>query len=245
MTMRQPDWFVPFGNLLGLFSLVLGAGLIASGVVSAWWLLLVFAVHIWNTLMTSAGLHRYFSHGAFKTSKFWHTVMCLYSPLLTIGSALAWSVIHLQHHIHSDTDRDSHYTHWTYIFWKQYRKQPIVTKRMKRLLNDPTVVFAHRWGLAIWTVFVVSLALISWKALLFGYLMPLGVTHLIGGIHQVISHKGGQPRNLPWLEWVLPAGGEWNHGTHHKTGKRDLRGSWWHLDPGFMFIRLIEKKRTR
>lgn len=92
MTMRTPDWFVPFGNLLGLASLLVGAALTSSGVVSAWWLVLVLLVHIWNTLMTSAGLHRYFSHASFKTSRFWHWVMVLYSPLLMIGSALAWSV---------------------------------------------------------------------------------------------------------------------------------------------------------
>lgn len=241
MTLRTPDWFVPFGNLLGLTSLLVGAALIAAGTASAWWLVLVLLVHLWNTLMTSAGLHRYFSHAAFKTSRFWHWGMVLYSPLLMLGSALAWSVIHIQHHVHSDTARDSHYTHWSYIFWKQYRKQPLITKRMKRLLNDPAVVFAHRWGLAVWLAWVVALGLVSWKVLLFGYLMPLGITHLIGGIHQVISHKGGAPRNLPWLEYVLPAGGEWNHGVHHRTGRRDLRTAWWHLDLGYQFIKLIQR----
>lgn len=238
---KLPSWSVMAGNVIGLFALITGCVLVALGHVSMWWLLPILVGHLWNTLMTSAGLHRYFSHAGFRTSRFWHEVMTWYSPLLLIGSALDWAVLHTQHHVYCDTDDDPHYTGLSYLVWKRYRPSRPLRKRLKRLMQDRSVVLAHRYGLLVWLGVVVGLALISPTVLLYCYLAPLGLTHLIGGIHQVVSHRGGEPRDLPWLEYILPAGGEWNHGTHHKTGRLDLRRAPWHLDPGYLFIRLIRR----
>ena len=42
---------------------------------------------------------------------------------------------------------------------------------------------------------------------------------------------------------LLPASGEWLHGSHHdRPGRKSFRAAWWHPDLGAAFIRLI---RTR
>jgi fatty-acid desaturase len=85
------------------------------------------------------------------------------------------------------------------------------------------------------------LFLISPKALLFLYFVPLGSAHLVGAIHQVTSHRGGFPRNLPWLELVLPTGGEWLHKNHHdKPWTMSFKSKNWQLDPGALFIKIIK-----
>ena len=239
---KQHNWIAPVGNLLGLGCLALGLAMVFTGAVSPLWLLFWPFMHMANAITMSAALHRYFCHGAFKTSKFWHVVMAFYSVTTLIGSPIAWSVTHIRHHVFSDKPGDSHNTHWTYMFWKRYHHHPTMTRRMRRLLKDPTVVFVHRFGLLIWLIFAAALLLVSWKLFLFGYGMALGSSHLVGSIHQIIAHKGGAPRDLPMLEYILPAGGEWLHKTHHEKGRKDNRSKWWHIDPGYWFIKAIETK---
>lgn len=238
--LRQPLWMIPMGYYLGLAGIALGIWLVATGAVSAWWLLAWAAFHVLGSLMLSVGLHRYFSHGAFETTPFWHRFMALYSVLLLNGSPQGWAAAHNTHHAHSDTDRDPHFADWNYLFDKRYRDVPMVRWRLRALAGDQTLAFVHRYGLPLWAAACLAMLLASPTFFIFGYLMPLGSTHLIGAVHQITSHRGGQPRDLPWLEFIFPACGEWLHKTHHDhPGWSDFRTRWWHLDLGAAFIRLI------
>lgn len=237
---KQPLWMIPFGYYIGLLSIALGTLLVATGVVSAWWLLVWAGLHVLGSLMLSVGLHRYFSHGAFKTSPFWHRFMAYYSVLLLNGSPQGWAAAHNTHHEFSDTNRDPHFASWRYLYNKRYRNVPMVKWRLKQLAGDETLAFVHRYGLMLWVAAVALMLIISPLFLLFGYLMPLGSTHLIGAIHQITSHRNGAPRNLPWLEFIFPACGEWLHKTHHDyPGRASFRTKSWHPDLGAVFIRLI------
>jgi fatty-acid desaturase len=243
MTFRQPLWMIGVGHLLGVFGLITGISLVALGYVSGYWLLAWPLFHVIGSLTVTVALHRYFCHRSFKTSAFWHKAMAYTSTLLLIGSPLGWSTSHTTHHIHSDKAGDPHRTDWTYLFWKRYNHVKMSKRLLRRLVSDPTLAFVHRNAMAIWFSFVLLLALLSWKVLLFGYLMALGSVHTIGSFHQVFSHTGKRPRNLAFMEFLLPAFGEWHHATHHEhPGRKDMRTAWWHLDLGALFIRLIERR---
>lgn len=237
---KQPMWMIPLGHYLGNISIIFGIYLIIYQGFSPWWLLVWACFHLISSLMLSVGLHRYFSHGTFKTTPFWHKFMSFYSVILLNGSAHGWAAAHNTHHVHSDTNRDPHEATWKYLFTKKYRNVPMVMTRVKVLVKDDSLNFLHRYGAPIWLGLVLLLGLVSWPILLFAYLMPLGSAHMIGAIHQTISHRSGAPRNLAWLEWILPASGEWLHKTHHDhPGKWDYRTKWYHLDLGALFIKLI------
>ena len=60
-------------------------------------------------VLHNVGLHRYFAHNSFKTSKFWHIVLSLTTPLACAGSPYGYSMAHRAHHIFSDTEKDPHY----------------------------------------------------------------------------------------------------------------------------------------
>lgn len=238
---KQPLWMISVAHIVGVLSVVLGVYLLVTGTVSALWVIPWILFHVLSSLMVSVGLHRYFSHGAFKTSKFWHNFMALYSVLLVSGSPQGWATAHNAHHIHSDTDLDPHISNWTYLVWKRYKQVPMPMRRLKALAGDPVLAFVHRYGMPLLLGFILVLAFISPLLLLYGYLMPLGTVHLIGGIHQVISHKNLQPRNLALLEFIFPACGEWLHKTHHDfPGRKNFRTKWWHPDLGALFISWIE-----
>jgi stearoyl-CoA desaturase (delta-9 desaturase) len=240
IVLKQPLWMIPFGYYIGLAGILTGLSLVALGIASAWWLLAWLFFHLLGALMLSVGLHRYFSHGAFETSKFWHRFMAYYSVLLLNGSPQGWAAAHNTHHAHSDTERDPHFANWNYLFDKRYRNVPMVRWRLKELAGVETLAFVHRYGMMLWLAAVALMLLVSPMFLLFGYLMSLGSTHLIGAIHQITSHRGGAPRDLPWLEFIFPACGEWLHKTHHAfPGWASFSTRWWHLDLGAAFIRVI------
>ena len=242
INLKQPMWMIAIGHLLGVAAISFGIALVLFDIVSWYWLLLWPITHITSSLMVTVGLHRYFCHAAFKTSKFWHIVMAYYSILLLQGSPLGWASAHTTHHVHADTDGDPHDIKLSYLVWKKYNDVPMVHGRLKKLINDPTLKFVHRYGMVLWVVFVTVLLSISWELFIFGYAMALGSVHLIGGIHQVTSHFNNRPNNYPLMEYILPASGEWMHKTHHENPKlKDLRTEKWHLDLGYLFIRMIEK----
>ena len=239
---KHAGWHVGLGYLLGLVGIAIGLWLFATDQVSAWWLLLWLVVHHFNTMIVSAGLHRYFTHGAFKTTPFWHKFMAYYSVTLLYGSPYAWATAHATHHVHSDTDLDPHEVNWRYMLFKQFRDVPMVMGRFKRIVGDPTLDFVHRYWLGLWFCFAVCLLAISPTVFVFGYLMPMGTAQAFGVIHQMLSHRReGGARDLPWLEFVFPTGGEWQHKLHHDhPGRSSFRSRWWHLDMGAVFIHLIK-----
>ncbi len=239
---KHAGWHVGFGYLIGVAGVVGGLWMVATGHASAWWLLAWFMVHHFNTMIVSAGLHRYFSHGAFKTSRFWHNFIAYYSATMLYGSPYAWATAHVTHHVHSDTDLDPHEVGWRYALFKQFRDVPMVMGRFKRIVGDPALDFVHRYWLAIWCAYATTLLLISPTVFLFAYLMPLGTAHLFGVVHTLLSHRCEVgARNLPALEYIFPTGGEWQHKLHHDhPGRVSFRSRWWHLDMGAVFIHLIK-----
>ena len=56
----------------------------------------------------NVSLHRYFAHRSFETSKFWHIIMCVVSPIACGGSPYSYAVAHRTHHAYSDTENDPH-----------------------------------------------------------------------------------------------------------------------------------------
>jgi len=238
---RHAGWHIGFGYVIGVIGVVFGVALATAGLVSPWWLLAWFFIHHFNTAIVSGGLHRYFTHGAFKTSRFWHNFIAFYSTTLLYGSPYVWASAHTTHHIHADTDLDPHEVNWKYLIFKQFRRVPMVMERVKKIAGDPTLDFIHRYWFALWGVYAGALLFVSPTVFLFAYLMPMGTAQAFGVIHQLLSHRRqGGARNLPWLEFLFPTGGEWQHKTHHDyPGQADFRTHWWHLDVGAVFIRLI------
>lgn len=246
----QRLWMIPVAHWIGLLSLVVAVSMLLAGT-SPWWILLWIIGQICASLSVSVGLHRYFTHGAFETTQFWHTALALYSTLTVQGSPIGWAAAHMTHHVHSDGPGDPHKVTIDYLWKKQYRKVPMVMWRVKHLVKDPVMAFTHRYALLIIAAWVTLLLLVGLLTatgilpLIFAYFAPLGTTHMIGAIHQVTSHRGSTPHNLTYMEWILPACGEWQHKFHHEYPRAWQFGTkWYHLDLGAVFIKLIRTKQV-
>ena len=240
--MRHSAWMSTAGYYLGLAALVTlparAEGDLAQGLVA------VGAIYLAGSLTISVGYHRLFCHGAFRTSAFWHRAFALLGVAFLYGSPLQWAVTHATHHRQSDTEGDPHPRGWRTLAFKGYRAVPLDRWRARRLLRQDSVHgIVDRHYVEFYVAGLAVLAAVSPSFLLNAYLPALGMAHLVGGLHNLLSHHAGGPRNLPLMEFLLPASGEWLHGSHHeRPGRTSFRSRWWHPDLGAAFIHLI---RTR
>lgn len=241
---RQTILTTNIAYYITVLSIGLGAWLIYTGTASPYWLLAVPFMHLFNSVIASAGVHRYAAHAAYKTNWFWHKVIMYYGGVLMLqGPILTTAVLHRAHHKYVGGPHDPHVFRWSLLFFKRYNPNTILSLRFtKKLLRVPDVRFTYKYGILIWALFTVIVCAISWEAYLFAYLIPLGTSNIVVALHFIHSHKNVEPVNAPWMEWLLPAGGEWIHKIHHeKPLQLDYRDKWYHLDLGWLFIKAIKK----
>lgn len=236
--MRHKAWMANAAYYLGVAALIYAVAAHPS------WLWYSFVLYLIGGVTLSVGYHRLFCHGAFETSRFWHGFFALSGVLFMYSSPLQWVVTHATHHRHSDTDLDPHEGPLkpASLLRKGYRKVSLMTILGRRLLRDRLHGFVDQYYAGIWLAMAGAMLLISPEFFLFGYLPAVGAAHLVAALHQTFSHVGNKPRDLWFLEFVFPSAGEWIHGSHHAHWKASkFSHKWYHVDPGYLFVKLIQK----
>jgi fatty-acid desaturase len=126
---------------------------------------------------------------------------------------------------------------------KGYRDVPLMTIKGRRLLRDPIHYFVDKHYAGIWLAFSAVMVAVSWEFFVYAYLPAVGAAHLVASMHQFISHIGGNPRNLWFMEYLMPSAGEWLHKTHHDhPGWSSFRTKWYHLDTGSLVVAATRSK---
>lgn len=235
---RHSAWVSTVGYYVGLTALV-HLGLKGE----AFWWFYALGLYLLGSLTITAGYHRLFCHGSYKAHTFWHVLFGVFGILFLYSSPMQWSVTHVPHHKHSDTDLDPHPLASTALLWKGYRNVPLDKMVVRRLLRQ------KKWHklldskyMAIWFALVVPVAVAAPDVIIYAYLPALGLAHFVGALHNIFSHWGKTPRDLWWMEYILPASGEWLHKTHHEQPRLwNLGSKWYHLDLGSWLIRAIRQ----
>jgi stearoyl-CoA desaturase (Delta-9 desaturase) len=209
---------------------------------SAWWLLAVLAGHMVLSLTITCGMHRYYSHHTFKLSKLQERVLSVFSVLAVQGSPITWAAVHVAHHRYVDSPLDPHpgAGRWATMF-VQKEAGSTMNKNMrppKSLARDPWHAVIHRNYVLFLGAWLLAMYLVSPELLLNVYLPAAATVQLVTAMVLAISHRGGEPRTDAWLEFVLPAGGEWSHKRHHKYPGFAKHGK---FDLGYLVIKMIAK----
>jgi fatty-acid desaturase len=239
--MRHKGWMSTVAHHTGLVALV-------NLVMQPDWLNFVPAIAILYMIGSwtfSVGYHRLFCHASFKTHPFWHWFFSVFGVVFMYASSIQWGVTHQTHHIHSDTPLDPHPTPWMALVSKTYRYVPLNVWMARRLMRQsPCHKFVDMNYVQIYMMACGAMLMVSPDFFIYVYLPALGLAQLVGGLHNTFSHTGGKPRNFWFLEYILPAGGEWMHGLHHEKPRLwDLRTKWYHMDSGSLLIRLIRSNK--
>ena len=101
----------------------------------------------------TAGYHRYFSHRAFKTNRFWQFCLAFLAQTSGQKGALWWAAHHRDHHLHSDRKEDLHspvhegfwWSHLGWILSDEYDHYD--PKRISDLSKYPELRFLDRYHL--------------------------------------------------------------------------------------------------
>jgi stearoyl-CoA desaturase (delta-9 desaturase) len=201
----------------------------------------------------SISLHRYFAHGAFKTSRVGQFGLGLLGSMSLQGGVLWWAAKHLRHHKHCDEPNDPHSptqsgSMYAWLGWLYFETSHDWAYLPNRMLT-PEMLFINLFFL--FPNMIVTLALVPlvgkewalflcWVPGLFG---ALATTHFNVDYHpprddrvdgQCISinkesgDKGIGPIRLEWLAEIVPwmfepLVGEAFHDDHHDFPRRAHR----------------------
>lgn len=209
------------------------------------WLPHIILMYIMASITISVGYHRLFCHNSFKTSKFWHVYFAIAGILYMYTSPIQWAATHYTHHKHSDTNLDPHPQGWQALLFKGYRSVPVNFYVIRKLFrrNNLHRLLDKYYLLIYFTLTAIITVVFGTDFLFYAYLPTLGLAHFIGALHNFFSHRTLEPRNLWFLEYLIPISGEWLHKNHHdKPGRYTFKNKPYEFDMGSLVVNLIKTR---
>lgn len=214
------------------------------------WALIVYMVG------QGIGLHRYFSHRAFKTSAFWEKILTIMSIPAALGSPISWAALHRYHHGVSDTEVDyisPNINSWSSIYFGTYLGTLKGLPSCKDIARKPWQIFVHKHYMAlffIWALLVVLFGGIS--ALIAFVAIPVAWTYHVTHISTILIHIPLGPLHYrnhetteqsvnSWPVSILTLGDGWHNNHHYKANTWDHGEKWWEFDLTKYLIMLIKK----
>jgi stearoyl-CoA desaturase (delta-9 desaturase) len=199
-------------------------------------------VHILTISTFSAVMHRYFCHQAFKANPTFMWAVSLLPVAYGYATPMQWAVMHSAHHVYADTDKDPHIKGWKGVFTATYRDPPLRHLVATKWFRDAKHEWAFNYALVVVVLWQALLLSISLEAVLVVGLTPMFTLSFANGAHRALSHSINGARNLWFMEFLLPMGGEWIHGEHHKNAQKvSYANKWYEVDTGYWIIRALRR----
>ena len=205
-----------------------------------------------NAFSLTVAVHRYFAHGAFKTSR-WFQCVLAWSAGAFFGDVVFFAGKHRIHHKYSDTDVDPHSPRrgfWYAWFgnliddgWSDRDKLAAAPDLMK----CPELAWQHRWWGLLGIAFAAAVwAVGGWGMIVWAYSPVLVIRmHLMSGINYFCHQEGGDGRTdrsvnyLPLVVLLLGEGWHQNHHRYPDSARLGLmRGQ---IDPGYYILKALER----
>jgi stearoyl-CoA desaturase (delta-9 desaturase) len=220
-------------------------------------ILVALSLYLVRMFAITGFYHRYFSHKAFKTNRFWQFVFAVLGNASVQRGPIWWAAHHRHHHRYTDQENDVHspLRHgfwWSHIGWLTSRANfPTPKKYVKEWLQYPELCWLNRFD----TVVPIILAVVLFAAgeILAAYAPDLGTNGfqmLVWGFfissvvllhatvtinsfdHMYGSRRYNTPdtsRNNPLLA-VLTLGEGWHNNHHHYAVTARQGFFWWEID---------------
>jgi stearoyl-CoA desaturase (delta-9 desaturase) len=210
--------------------------------------------------------HRYFSHKAFKTNRFWQFIFGVLGNASVQRGPLWWAAHHRHHHRYADQEQDVHspIRHgfwWSHIGWLTSRANfPTRYKYVNEWAKFPELRWINRYDTVVPTV--LALVLYIFGAVLERFAPQLGTNGmqlLVWGffisttvlLHATVTinsldHMYGTrrydtrdtSRNNVWLA-LITLGEGWHNNHHHYAVSARQGFFWWELDVTYYALRLL------
>lgn len=261
---KEVDWprVIPFIGMHVACAAVVWVGWswTAVGVAVAGYLIRMFAI--------TGFYHRYFSHRAFKTSRFMQFVFAVMGSSAVQRGPLWWASHHRHHHRHSDTPLDVHSPHqhgvlWSHMGWFTARSAYVANlEAVPDLARYPELRFIDRFDTLVPVLFA---GLLTLAGFLLGTFAPsLGVTGpqllvwgffvstvaLYHGTYTInsLSHligsrrfKTGDSSRNNFVLALITLGEGWHNNHHYYPGAVRQGFYWWELDITYYVLWVLKK----
>ena len=200
-----------------------------------------------------AGYHRYFSHRAFATSRWFQFVLAFMAQSTAQKSVLWWATKHRHHHLHSDTEHDTHsprhkgfwFSHFGWVFSRAH--QDFDEVKIADFYKYPELRWLDEYQTFPALVLATICFLIAgWPGLIVGFVWSTvfvyHATFAINSVAHVFGRKryvtGDDSRNN-WLLAFFTMGEGW-HNNHHAFQSSVRQGfRWYEWDPTYYILRAL------
>lgn len=246
---EKVNWFnsVPFIAMHFTLLLPLVTGL-------SWgWVLLAIGSYYVRMFAVTAGYHRYFSHRAFKTNRFFQFLLAVLAQTSMQKGVLWWAAHHRHHHRESDQEADIHSPvqkgfYWSHVGWILSSKYDATRlESIRDFARFPELRFLNRHYYLPFVALIGVLALAGgWNAVIFGALIP--TVFLWHGTFTInsLSHVFGKRRYLTtdlsrnnWLLALITCGEGWHNNHHYHQNTANQGWFWWEVDLTYYALRVL------
>jgi stearoyl-CoA desaturase (Delta-9 desaturase) len=233
--------------------------------------LLVFAVFLvplmWSALALcaasyfvrmfaiTAGFHRYFSHRAYKTSRWFQFVLAWLGCSATQKGPLWWSANHRSHHKHSDTENDPHSpvrhgVFWSHIGWVLFQPQNSADLSQVKDLAKHRELRLLEWlhWLPPLCLAVTCYLLCGWSGVVWGYVVSTVLLYHGSFLVNSVCHIFGKRRyetsdasRNNALVALVTLGEGWHNNHHHYQSSANQGFRWWEIDISYYGLYLLKQ----
>lgn len=214
---------------------------------------LLFVVTRVAGLGVTVGLHRYFSHRAFKTSRLFQFVLGVAGCTALQKGPLWWVIHHRQHHRHSDTPADPHspvadgfwYGHVGWLFARDLMNPD--HNEARDLTRYPELVWLDKLWMIPGMLFAAACyAIDGLPGLVYGYCLAIvfvfQVTFAVNSIGHLFGPQRfdtGEGSRNNFVLGILAMGDGW-HNNHHRAPSSARHGfAWYEFDVSYQVIRFL------
>jgi stearoyl-CoA desaturase (delta-9 desaturase) len=201
----------------------------------------------------TAGYHRYFSHRAFKTGRFFQFILALTGCLAMQKGPLWWAAYHRHHHQHADQPDDAHSpSHgglwWSHVGWFLCERYDDANfGYVKDLARYPELRWLdHHYTVPGILLAVACLLLAGWQGLIWGFFISAVLSYHATFAINSICHVSGSvryntsdtSRNNAFFG-VICLGEGWHNNHHHYSTSARMGFFWWEIDIAYYVLRLL------
>lgn len=197
--------------------------------------------------------HRLLAHKSWNAPKWFEWFGTIAGTYGLVGSSIAWTAIHKEHHRHTDDEQDPHAPSikgFIEVQWLSMFEQPKL-KYVTHLLRRPLHTFLHKHYLLIHVAILAALLIVAgpmWTCAL--YLAPAAILWNAGSLINTATHLFGyrnhetddDSTNIHFLGYLMWGEG-WHNNHHAKPTKSQFGEKWWEYDVGGVFIKLLERRQ--
>jgi stearoyl-CoA desaturase (Delta-9 desaturase) len=229
--------------------------------------LFALALYALRMFAVTGFYHRYFSHKAFRTSRFLQFIFAVLGSTAVQRGPLWWASQHRHHHAKSDQPEDAHspVQHgflWSHIGWFLSDAHFATrNERVKELAQFPELRFLDRfdvivpalfalaiYGLGEWLAHAVpSLETNGWQLLVWGFVISTVVLYHATFSVNSLAHAWGSrryetrdhSRNNAFIA-LFTLGEGWHNNHHHFPGSARQGFYWWEIDFTYYGLRILE-----